>query len=530
MNDDAPKFGGAPSESSESSAPSESSESSESSEANPPGEAGVAGGAGEGVAAEGGADPGVPLEREAQRQLAKAHALDRRVRFLFREAQRALDVQQADALRQMKVEGLHLLLGYADLGAYAKQVCGLSRTKLYDLLAIVGKEEELPQLVGAFRRGEIGYGAAREAIKVATPHDQDKWLATIHAHSQRELRALIRDADPTHSRGLRGLNDQEAVLWDEAVGKIRSEGGTFSEKEAILEVLRRFVEGEVGGGSKTFRVVHRTCPACEVTTQEGPEGPIVVPPEEAKRVAGLADEVDLREVPPALLPEPGVEVPRAIPSRLRNHVLERDERRCQVPGCGHRSGLALHHIRGWRAGHEAKTLVLLCSVHHGLLHEEKLRIVDGRDGLLFRLPSGVWIGNKGDRLRSDVGLQAGRPEEFALALRALDSAFERTESGSETPSRVPTVGLHRSEAPPAARQGPRPGGQAGARRPGAPALVPAWPSAFVVAAGDEARAAGHRGPGGEGLDPAVPPVGLAEDLAPSSSSESRAPAKPSSVA
>jgi hypothetical protein len=61
---------------------------------------------------------------------------------------------------------------------------------------------------------------------------------------------------------------------------------------------------------------------------------------------------------------------RTVPPALRR-ALEARDRGCRFPGCGLRFTDA-HHVRHWADGGETKlgNLVLLCSRHHRLLHEE----------------------------------------------------------------------------------------------------------------------------------------------------------------
>ena len=64
---------------------------------------------------------------------------------------------------------------------------------------------------------------------------------------------------------------------------------------------------------------------------------------------------------------------------------------CVWPGCHHESYLALHHVRHWALGGEtsAENLLLLCTVHHALVHEGGFSIAKHRDeGYYFVRPDG----------------------------------------------------------------------------------------------------------------------------------------------
>ena len=65
---------------------------------------------------------------------------------------------------------------------------------------------------------------------------------------------------------------------------------------------------------------------------------------------------------------------RTIPPSLRR-ALEARDRGCRFPGCGLRFTDA-HHVKHWADGGETTldNLVLLCSHHHRLVHEEGWRV------------------------------------------------------------------------------------------------------------------------------------------------------------
>lgn len=66
------------------------------------------------------------------------------------------------------------------------------------------------------------------------------------------------------------------------------------------------------------------------------------------------------------------------------------DRGCRFPGCTNKRFTDAHHIEHWANGGETSrdNLVLLCSVHHRLVHEEGFTIERTPKGLLFRTPRG----------------------------------------------------------------------------------------------------------------------------------------------
>jgi len=63
--------------------------------------------------------------------------------------------------------------------------------------------------------------------------------------------------------------------------------------------------------------------------------------------------------------------------RLREAVYARDQGTCQYPGCGHTRWLQMHHLREWVADGgvtELENLIVVCSRHHRLIHEDGISL------------------------------------------------------------------------------------------------------------------------------------------------------------
>jgi HNH endonuclease len=70
---------------------------------------------------------------------------------------------------------------------------------------------------------------------------------------------------------------------------------------------------------------------------------------------------------------------RMDPSRrpAETPIYERDEYRCQAPGCSARRGLEAHHIifRSRRGSDDPENLITLCHAHHRQgIHENRLKV------------------------------------------------------------------------------------------------------------------------------------------------------------
>jgi hypothetical protein len=79
---------------------------------------------------------------------------------------------------------------------------------------------------------------------------------------------------------------------------------------------------------------------------------------------------------------------RKIPGWLRRLVYHRDGHQCQHPGCGNTRWLQVHHIIPWAIGGptDLDNLILLCGVHHRLVHEHNWHITGPPDNRVFRRP------------------------------------------------------------------------------------------------------------------------------------------------
>jgi hypothetical protein len=90
----------------------------------------------------------------------------------------------------------------------------------------------------------------------------------------------------------------------------------------------------------------------------------------------------------------------------RRLVFARDGQRCSVPGCHYTHGLDIHHLVFQAHGgkHQLSNLILLCSVHHQLLHENKL-IITGKapDALTFTWVAATEDADDDSIPRSHVG-------------------------------------------------------------------------------------------------------------------------------
>jgi len=336
-----------------------------------------------------------------EKQFLVAMEAHERVRQLV-VAGRRLTAEMAFELHSVKLGKLYERLGYASMTAYAKEVADISSSKLSDLLRIT-RRTDLPELLEAFRSGELSYLAATEVARVATPENVGEWLEKAWTLTIFELRREAQGKDLEVGRGFR-FRDGKEVHVDEAIDKLRKEAGceSFDAAEALAEVCRRFAAGEAGGGSKNYRVVVYECPSCGDVARETREGRVEVDPVELGMIRCDCELHDMRTAPSR--------VRRTIPPAVRNRVLDRDGRRCQVPGCGRKGSVDLHHVFGWKKGHDPDHIYVSCDSHHRQVHDDHLVVVGHGPSYRFFLRDGTYLGRSGDRRRASSRGESSRGE------------------------------------------------------------------------------------------------------------------------
>jgi hypothetical protein len=334
-------------------------------------------------------------------RLDRARAADERLRALFARRRRDL-AAIAHELARVKRERLYDMLGYTSVTAYAWSEHRMGKSKVCELIGISTKSERLPQTREAFDSGSLPWTKARESerlpqtreafdsgslpwtkarevVKAATPETEGEWLAKASALSATALNAA-RGGRPPEQRRVLVLPEAAAAEYDQLLAAVRAELGVVPDWQAVLELMRRGASG-AGGEALTKRLVISQCGECEAAHMESREGPVPVEPAvvEQARCSGEVHDLQAKEN----------EVKRAIPTRVRRRVLDRDGRRCQVPTCRAMCALDLHHEGGWRAGHDPARIVTLCDRHHRLRHEGKLRIEGSAPDLRFTLVDGT---------------------------------------------------------------------------------------------------------------------------------------------
>ena len=348
------------------------------------------------------------LEEEITILAAHLHAGDHRLLVL---------VAEYDRLRGWELAGhrtcahwLAFRIGL-DLGA--------AREKVRAARALV----TLPETSASMSRGELSFSAVRALTRVATPENEGDLLDLARGCTTAQLERMVRawklgsrqdEADRERarieSRSLSLFPDEEGMVV--VRGRLTPEIGALLMRavEAASDSLYRekSIEGvsaETSGEDSARRradalglVAERALAAgfgdetpvsgtraeryqvllhvdVDTLSAEGGLGQSEledgtrVSAETSRRVACDGAVVRIGHAPDGSVLDVGRRT-RTIPPALRR-ALEARDRGCRFPGCGLRFTDA-HHVKHWADGGETKleNLVLLCSHHHRLVHEE----------------------------------------------------------------------------------------------------------------------------------------------------------------
>lgn len=368
--------------------------------------------------------PDSPLASAADQLLAE---LDQ----LFR-ARRQNHARIAHSLARAQRLELHKAYGFSSLAALAWERWQWGASKTSESIGIVKAGQGLPKIMAAFDAGTLHWTKAREITKVATPQDEHEWLRRSETESVSELRAARKGEEPKVQRVL-SFTPEQAARFDQTLASVRDGLDLADAGLAVLAVL------EGGGGalgeSARARVVISECGTCHAATLASREGPVPVEPGVVAAARCAGEVHDLRRTENV--------VRRAIPAAIRRRVLDRDRRRCQVPRCQNLSFLEVHHVDGWKAGHDPSRMLVLCGAHHRQGHEGWLRIEGQAPEFRFRTRAQLGLGGApGETGVAEFAREKSRPDgaeaaEFARSKSRPDEAggaeFAREKSAPSRP-------------------------------------------------------------------------------------------------
>ncbi|MEZ4306539.1 MAG: hypothetical protein R3F14_00615 [Polyangiaceae bacterium] len=300
------------------------------------------------------------------------------------------------------------LAGYADVYHAARCLFGLGAHTTRERIRVGRALRSLPRIEEAFLSRELSYSRTREVTRVATAEDESAWLLLARELPIRTLERRVaeaagkgpkaRTADPAQVRRrcadtvevtLHLPAETWALVQRAMEGARRASEASLSDAEALAAVARDALARQVtdvNGADPRRAVVLYECQSCARTELDTGGGPVELGVGAAATLGCGAREWDLRTE--------GRTVQRGgpLPSAIERAVRLRDRNTCRVPGCFRRRYVDVHHITFQSKGgeHSRTNCVCLCTTHHGLLHDGRLRIEGDAEGeLLFHDETGA---------------------------------------------------------------------------------------------------------------------------------------------
>ncbi|NJK31904.1 MAG: DUF222 domain-containing protein [Deltaproteobacteria bacterium] len=300
---------------------------------------------------------------------------------------------------------------------------------------------ELPLVDAAFAAGKLTYSKVRAITRVATPETEQGFIdVALHATASQvdKLAAAYRRVrvDPSQpafdqQRFVRRTEtpsgmvrieiqlppEQANIVWEAmsaALDAGRREAGDASAEaetpegqnasaealqteraDALVSVAQGYLQHEPRTLGSGYELVVMTT---KDQLEQGPGGVggflrdgTPVPLHIARMLACDCTRVDVEMSGSGEILDVG-RARRTIPSAIGRALWLRDGG-CRVPGCGRKRHLHAHHIEGWAEGGKtaASNLVLLCPIHHSLVHEGQLHVEVYEGRIQFRNAHGLTI-------------------------------------------------------------------------------------------------------------------------------------------
>jgi 5-methylcytosine-specific restriction endonuclease McrA len=190
---------------------------------------------------------------------------------------------------------------------------------------------------------------------------------------------------------------------------LRRQSDERLDDDALLLTMARAALGGPGDdGRGSYQVALTVCPECKRGGQIANGEIVPLSPEivamaacDAQRLgrtmpvandAHVGAETNAATRADAQLAAAPTRAKQTIPPARRRAVLQRDQRRCRVPGCRNATFLDVHHVIAREAdgSNEAENLITLCGAHHRAAHRGELILEGSARNVRFRHADGSW--------------------------------------------------------------------------------------------------------------------------------------------
>lgn len=294
----------------------------------------------------------------------------------------------------------HLHMGFGSFGEYVERLLGYKPRSTQEKLRVAEALEGLPELAHALEQGTLHWSVVREITRLAVAETERDWRDFALGKTLRQVEASVAGKRPGDTPAARSdpallrhvlrieMTAEALALFRDARSELRRRAGTSLDDEAVLlEMARLVLQGPKDEARASYQVALSVCPDCG-GGQQAANGELLPVGTEIVEMARCDGQV-LADAPA------GARAKQTIPPALRRAVLQRDQRRCRVPGCNNASFLDLHHIQLREEGgaNSSCNLLTLCGVHHRAVHRGVLVIAGSADAPSFRHADGSAYGD-----------------------------------------------------------------------------------------------------------------------------------------
>ncbi len=256
-----------------------------------------------------------------------------------------------EILDQADRHRVYLKQGHSSLFFYVVRELGLSESVAYNLITVLRKAREVPELKGLIARGAITLSNARKITPVLTAQNKSHWLEKAASMSNRQL-----DKEVAKARPQSAVHENARYVSE---NRVKLEVG-LSEKDMLN--LRRVQDllSQAKGRPVTLEEV-----IAHMTTEHLKRHD---PVQRAKRqiIKKGTQPVTLQKTPRQRVP---------IPANLLHQIRLRDQGRCTYTlkngqRCNQSRWIEVHHKIPVSQGGEnsLENLTTLCSGHHDWIH------------------------------------------------------------------------------------------------------------------------------------------------------------------
>jgi Domain of unknown function (DUF222)/HNH endonuclease len=376
---------------------------------------------------------------------ARAHAAARKNFAEYRLAIDALDREIVSLAARMSADEYRLLVmvrefderggwlkwGLSNCAEWLHFRCDLSLSAAREKIRVAHALKVLPAISAAFEQGTLSYSKVRALTRVATSENEDLLLAfargTTAARVEERCRqmrnvepASVDDANRAHSlRKLSVWRDEASGTMrlsvevpietgelieralDKAVADTSAEGPEFAETgwqaqraDALVAIATEYLSGarrrDDGAPCTTSTADHyQVVVHTDASALTDGTGRSDLPVETLRRLTCDGSVIPMTDGPKGEPLDVGRKR-RTVGTAIRRALWARDGG-CAFPGCTHTRFVDAHHVKHWASGGETSVdnTMLLCSVHHRLVHEGSYQIrKDTRGSWYFSRPDG----------------------------------------------------------------------------------------------------------------------------------------------